>query len=187
MNNILLISICIMMVILLILSITTLTVITKFTQQEEVVGKVLKISLISLLLIILLIAAISVSFIKKDNSKSPKDFKEVSLNEYLNIINKDEKSIVLVARPTCTYCQKFSPILKQAAGDMDLVINYIDTDKFSEEDWTTFNKSLSYYTENEWGTPLTLIVQNGQIVDVNSGYTDLTTIKNFFKENGFGK
>lgn len=182
----LLISIGIMVLITLIVSIITLVVVTKYTKQEKIVGKVLKIVGIVLLALAVLGLAIGISFVKKDDSKSPKDYNEVTLNEYLDIINSDEKSIILVARPTCTYCQKFSPILKQAAGDLNLVINYIDTDKFSSDDWDKFNNSLSYYTENEWGTPLTLIVQKGQIVDVNSGYTDLNTIKNFFTKNGLG-
>lgn len=187
MNTGLLISIGVMVLITLIASITTLVIVTKYTKQEKIVGKVLKIVGIVIAALAVLSLAIGISFVKKDDSKSPKDYNEVTLNEYLNIINSDEKSVILVARPTCTYCQKFSPILKQAAGDLDLVVNYIDTDKFSEDDWKTFNNSLSYYTKNEWGTPLTLIVQKGEIVDVNSGYTDLATIKNFFTKNGLGK
>ena len=71
--------------------------------------------------------------------------------------------------------------------DMDLTINYVDTDKFSNDDWDTFYASLSYLNENEWGTPLTLIVQNGEVVDVNQGYVELDTIKTFFSNNGFGE
>ena len=71
--------------------------------------------------------------------------------------------------------------------DMDLTINYVNTDNFSEEDWGTFTDSLDYLSTEEWGTPLTLIVQNGDSVAENNGYVELDSIKEFFKNNGFGE
>ena len=53
-------------------------------------------------------------------------FNEVTLDEYLNIVKGSEKSIVLIARPTCGYCEQFAPILKQAMEEMNLTINYIN-------------------------------------------------------------
>ena len=70
---------------------------------------------------------------------------------------------------------------------MNLTINYVNTDNFSEDDWTKFNSSLSYLNSEQWGTPLTLIVQNGEVVAENNGYTELEEIKKFFTDNGFGK
>ena len=52
-------------------------------------------------------------------------FKKLSMSEYLELIKSNNKSIILVARPTCGYCEKFSPILKEAADAMKLTINYV--------------------------------------------------------------
>ena len=114
-------------------------------------------------------------------------FNEINMEQYLSLISSSEKSIVLVARPTCYYCQQFTPILKQAMEEMNLTINYIDTDKFTSDDYEKFSNSLDYIKNNEWGTPLTLIVQNGEAIDVNNGYVELNTIKEFFTKNGFGE
>lgn len=114
-------------------------------------------------------------------------FNEVTLEQYLNLVKSSDKNIILVARPTCGYCEKFAPILKQAKDDLGLNVNYINTDNFSSDDWTKFTDSLDYLSSEEWGTPLLLIVQNGDIVAVNNGYVELDTIKSFFKENGFGE
>ena len=100
MNTGLLISIGVMVLITLIASITTLVIVTKYTKQEKIVGKVLKIFGIVIAALAVLSLAIGISFVKKDDSKSPKDYNEVTLNEYLNIINSDEKSVILVARPS---------------------------------------------------------------------------------------
>ena len=69
---------------------------------------------------------------------------------------------------------------------MNLSINYINTDNLSQSDWDTFQNSLDYLNSEEWGTPLTLIVQEGQVLADNGGYVDLDTIKKFFTDNGFG-
>ena len=197
MYNILIITTFMISLVAMICSLITTIIVTKNSKEKELVKRILKIVGIVFVVIIVLAAAIGVSTIKKDetssnttssNEKSALEsagFNEVSLDEYLKLIEKDEKSIILVARPTCGYCEKFTPILKQAKEDMNLKINYIDTDKLSNDDWTKFTSSLSYLNSEEWGTPLVLIVKNKEVVAENNGYVELETIKTFFKDNGF--
>ena len=194
MIDVLIIAICVMSLITVISSVVGTVILTKYTKSEKIVGKVLKIIGIILLILIVIGGAIGVSYMKDDSASSEETvtletagFNEVTLDEYLSLIKEDEQNIILVARPTCTYCELFTPTLKQAMDDMKLTINYIDTDKFTNEDWTTFNSSLDYLNTEEWGTPLVLIVKSGQTVAVNSGYVDLGTIKSFFEANGYGE
>ena len=202
MNNLLLIAILVISVITMISSLFIAIVVAKKSDKDVIknAGKIVGIVFVCLLVVFL---TIGVSKIDKkssssDNKKieetessddelSAAGFNKVSLDEYLSLIKKDEKSIVLIARPTCSYCQKFTPILKQAMEDMKLTINYIDTDTLSEDDWSKFTDSLDYLKNNEWGTPTVLIVQNGKSVAENSGYVELETIKKFFTDNGFGE
>lgn len=114
-------------------------------------------------------------------------FNKLTMDKYLELIKSEEKSIILVARPTCGYCEKFSPILKEAAEEMKLTINYVNTDEFTNEDWDTFTNSLEYLAKEDWGTPLTIIVQNGKVIADNNGYVELEDIKTFFKTNGLGE
>ena len=202
MNNLLLIAILVISTITMISSLFIAIVVAKKSDKDVIknAGKIVGIVFVCLLVLFL---TIGVSKIDKkssssDNKKtedtessddelSAAGFNKVSLDEYLSLIKKDEKSIVLIARPTCAYCQKFTPILKQAMEDMKLTINYIDTDTLSEDDWSKFTDSLDYLKNNEWGTPTVLIVQNGKSVAENSGYVELETIKKFFTDNGFGE
>ena len=197
MTNILLIIIAIMVLVTMVCTIITTALVTKKSKDNELVCKILKVFGIILVVAIVIGVAIGVSNIKKDDTNSDNNvettelekagFNEVTLSEYLDLVKSSEKSIILVARPTCGYCQKFTPILKQAMEDMNLTINYIDTDKFSEDDWTPFTESLDYLKSEQWGTPLTLIVQNGEAIAENNGYVELDTIKEFFTNNGFGE
>lgn len=199
MTNVLLVLIAVMVLITMVCTVITTALVTKQSKDKELVCNILKVFGIALAVAIVVGIAIGVSNIKKDNSGSNDNnqtenvaledagFNKVTLDEYLNLVKGSEKSIILVARPTCSYCELFTPILKQAMEDMDLTINYIDTDTFSQEDWATFNGSLDYLQNEEWGTPLTLIVQNGEVVAENNGYVELDAIKEFFSNNGFGE
>lgn len=122
-----------------------------------------------------------------EDELSEAGFTEVTLDEYLELLKSSEKQIILVARPTCYYCQKFTPVLKQVKEEMKLKINYINTDKLTEDDWTKFQDSLDYLKNEEWGTPLILVVEDGKLIDQNSGYTELEKTKEFFKNNGLGE
>lgn len=193
----LLIIIAVMVLVTMVCSIIVTIIEVKDKKAFDLLKKVLSITGIALLIVLVIGAAYGVSNIKKDDGKNPEQlesvsleeagFNEVTLDEYLDLVNGSEKSIVLVARPTCSYCELFTPVLKKAAEDMDLTINYVNTDNFSDDDWNTFSSSLDYLTNTEWGTPLTLIVQNGDSVAENNGYVELDSIKEFFKNNGFGE
>lgn len=195
----LLIIIALMVLVTMVCSIISTTLIVKENKAFELVKKVLSITGIVLVIILVIGVAYGTSNMKDDKSSKTDNktsetialeeagFNEVTLDEYLELIKEPEKNIILVARPTCGYCEAFAPILSEAADDLKLGINYIDTDKLSEEDWDTFTNSLDYLNTEEWGTPLTLIVQNGEVVAENNGYSELDAIKDFFKKNGFGE
>ena len=120
------------------------------------------------------------------NSKEQKEFTSIDINAYIEYLNGEDKKIVLVARPTCHYCQLAEPIIKKAAYDYDIEINYLNTDNFSEEDGQTFMNSNENFSEG-FGTPMLLVVSNNEIKDVVDGLTDYAHYVKFFKENKFVK
>lgn len=112
-----------------------------------------------------------------------KDFNEITLSQYLEFYNGDSDSIVLVARPTCYYCQIAEPIIQNVAYKYDLTINYLNTDNFSDEDQASLVRSNDYF--ESFGTPVVLIVSNGEIKNKLEGLTISDYYINFFKETGF--
>lgn len=195
MEMFLLILIAVMLLATMVCSIITTIIEVKEKKAQPLLKKVLGTTSIVLIIVLVIGLAVGASNIKKVDSNDSVEtvtleeagFNEVSLDEYLELIKSSEKNVILVARPTCEYCEAFAPILSEASKELNIEVNYIDTDKFSNDDWTTFNNSLSYLSDEQWGTPLTLIVQNGEVVDVNNGYVELETIVSFFTDNGFGE
>lgn len=201
MTKSLLVITLVLVIILMLIPILITFLISKESKERGLFNKIIKGIVIADILFLIILFSLWVTPIKNNElyfkeeekveieptSLSEAGFNELSMEEYLNLIKAPEKSIILVARPTCGYCEQFAPILKKAKDDMNLTVNYINTDSFTQEDYETFNNSLDYLKNENWGTPLTLIVQNGEVVADNSGYVDLETIKEFFKNNGFGE
>ena len=137
---------------------------------------------------------IGLSFVaSKSYSKDTKtfEFTNITIDEYLAKMKEEEKSIIYVARPDCSYCVKESPIIKRLGAEYDLEIFYLDTSDFVDyeaqdytEDGYKFINSSDEYKEG-FGTPNTIIVQNGEIVDGVFQYVEASELKDLFKRNGF--
>ena len=131
-------------------------------------------------------------FVSKEGEGSSFEFTNITIDEYLEILNGTEKSIVYVARPGCSWCQKESPIIKRLGSRYNLTIYYLNTDEFfdanindySEDGYKFLNAAEPYKSEQKFGTPNTIIVQNGEILDGKYGYVELSELTSLFRENG---
>ena len=113
-----------------------------------------------------------------------KDFDDIDVDRYLELYDGGQNSIVLLSRPTCGYCQIAEPILHHIAYQYDLTIYHVNTDEMDSDDQTNLVQSDDYFSEG-FGTPLLLVVSNGEIVDMVSGLVDTASYVSFFTENGF--
>lgn len=106
---------------------------------------------------------------------------------FKRVATSNENKILVLGQTTCGYCIKAKPILNKIADEYDITINYLNITKLSSEENGKLSKYVSYLGENEWGTPLTLIVNNGEVVDSANGLLDEEGYINLFKNNGFIK
>ncbi len=109
---------------------------------------------------------------------------EISVDEYVDLYKSDKKSLVLFSRPTCQYCQIATPILENIIYKYKVEINYINTDELSDDDNASLVSSDEYFSEG-YGTPLLLVVGNGEIIDKIEGLTTKDNYISFFKEYEF--
>lgn len=115
-----------------------------------------------------------------------KELKEIRVSEYLELLGGTENNMVFVGRPTCSYCQIATPIVKNIAYKYDLEINYLNTDNFEDEDGNNFINSSENFKEG-FGTPMLLLVRDHKIQDMIDGLTDTKHYIEFFKKYGFIK
>lgn len=108
----------------------------------------------------------------------------ISYDEYEELLESEDAEVLVIGQTTCSYCIKAKPILNQIVVDEDVEINYLNITDLSEEDINEFSTSLEYLETNDWGTPLTLIVSEGEIIDAANGLLDYEGYVKLFKENG---
>lgn len=112
-----------------------------------------------------------------------RDFSSIDINKYLEYYAGSETKVVLIARPTCHYCQIAEPILKTILFENEgLEINYLNTDDLDDD---SFNKLYESNTETfeNFGTPMLLIIKENKIIDKVDGLTDKAHYLEFFKNN----
>ena len=129
-------------------------------------------------------------FLKKYNfistdAKLPLNY--VDYNGYKSVVKSNDNKILILGQTTCSHCIKVKPILGNIALKYGITINYLDITKLSDDERGKFTKYLTYLSENDWGTPLALIVNNGEVIDSVNGELDYDGYVDFFRENGFIK
>lgn len=107
----------------------------------------------------------------------------VDYNGYKSVVKSSEQKILVLGQTTCSHCIKVKPILSNISKEYGITINYLDITKLSDEESGKLSKYLPYLGENDWGTPLTLIVKNGEVIDSVNGELDHDGYVEFFKKN----
>lgn len=166
----------------------------KEKQNKETISITInKKKLINTLLIIVSIAAVlGLSFYASNSySYTTYEYTNVTVDEYLELMKSEDKKIIYIAKPTCSYCVMQNPILKKIAQKYNLVVHYLNTENFVDqstqdytEDGNKFVGSSEVFQER-WGTPNTIIVQNGKVVDGLYQYSEQNELMDLFERNGF--
>jgi len=137
----------------------------------------------SMNLYIILIAAALIVFIVLISKPTINNIVEMKYAEYENVIAKNTNQLIYVGKPTCHYCNAFAPILNKVAAANDITVNYVNTDSLTKEEANDFYYSLTFYSKEEWGTPLLLIVRNKEVIDSSIGLVTEDILIDFLKKN----
>ena len=122
--------------------------------------------------------------INKSRYQKHTGINQISVSEYMKIINEQDTSLIYIARPTCSYCQMFEPVLTSVLEKYKIGVEYIDISAISaQEECDKFYNSNEFLSSGEWGTPTLLIYKDKKILDINSGYVEEEDLVKFLKEN----
>ena len=114
----------------------------------------------------------------------------INYDEYDELINDSGTHIIVIGQTTCSHCIAFKPALNSVAEDYDLTINYLNITEISEDEYNNFSESLNTIEYNDpdfvesgsFGTPLTLIVENGKVTRYVSGQRTKSQLVKEFKK-----
>lgn len=108
---------------------------------------------------------------------------ENTMKKFDAAFESKEKQIIFFASETCHFCQLEKPILKQIVKDYNLDYIDIDASKLSEKQLNKVLKKLDI----EYGTPTTVVLENGKPLYKQIGYVDGQDYVDFFIEAGLIK
>ena len=116
----------------------------------------------------------------------------IDYSEYKELIDKGDIFVVVIGQTGCSHCIATKPVLNKIAGKYNIEINYIDITTLTEEDSSSLISGLKNldYSDSEYlesgsiGTPLTLVIKNGKVVDYINGETTNSKFVKMFKSSG---
>lgn len=112
----------------------------------------------------------------------------IDYEEYNKILDSKKKEIIVMTQTGCSACIKAMPVLNEIASEYnELKINIFNIYYLQSEEKNNVMESLDYLNEEDWGTPLMMIVEDNEVIDTSNGFKDKETYVNFLKENGFIK
>lgn len=111
----------------------------------------------------------------------------VDYNEYKSLISSSNAQLIVMVQTGCSACISAKPILEQIVEENNITINALNITNLSDDDKESLSSSLDYLNENDWGTPLLLVVKDNKVIDASNGYLDKKTYETFLNKNGFIK
>ena len=112
-----------------------------------------------------------------DNEK--RQFTNIDIDKFIEDYQSSEYNIVLIASPTCHYCELAEPILQNIAYVNDLNIEYLDISTLNDEENSRLNNCDEFF-KGGVGTPLLLILGDNSIINKVDGLVDRSTYMDFF-------
>ena len=115
----------------------------------------------------------------KDSEKA--DLTSIGIDQYLELLKGSEASVIYIGRPTCSHCVIQKPIMEHLVYKYGVKVNYLNTDDLDDDGISKLQSSNEYFSEG-WGTPLTLVVKDGDIKDKASGETSIADLVSMFEK-----
>lgn len=116
----------------------------------------------------------------------------VDYEEYTKLIKSKNANIIVVGQSSCSHCMSYKPAINSVAGDYDITINYLNLTEMSQDESTKFFDSLNdieyndpdFLKDGSFGTPLTLIVKDGKVINYLSGQRTISQLVRELKKVG---
>ena len=100
--------------------------------------------------------------------------------KFKSSFTNDKPTLILIGRPTCSYCKLLMPSLEEMAERYNFSYVYVNTDDMSSKYTDLIMSDLNL---TSIGTPYLAIVGNNTVIDTQNGYADYDAVFAFLQEN----
>ena len=137
---------------------------------------------------VIFVAALILSIIQTNAAKQY--FEEISYDEFTELYNGKEESLIWIASPTCSHCENMKPYVKMVSSQYKIKFNYLDVSVLDEQPYYELVGRLETdenFNSEEFGTPTLAVVKEGSTISTSIGEMDDTGIVEYLKATGLIK
>jgi len=119
-----------------------------------------------------------IGFITTDNF-----YNKIDKDEFEKLISNSETQVITITSDDCKYCSELAKIMDNIIVNYNIEINNLHINLNEESETKSIQKTLEKLEfDKELTTPLTLIVQKDEILEIIIGSSNEETIINLFEE-----
>lgn len=122
-------------------------------------------------------------FIKEEENK----LNEITEEEFDNILNLKDKSIVFIKNETCKYCSDIEKKLNEIVEEYGIIINYINLGEVDSDLSKNIESKLKVLGQDVFSPPMTIIIESGKILNNIIGSSNKEYFVDIFSINGIIK
>ena len=117
---------------------------------------------------------------KLNKQASENKLHEITVEKYHELLDSNEKFVLLLGRPGCSHCVAFKPVITNVANTKSVDVYYLNTDTIETlEAWD----SIWGLVEQE-GTPTVAVIENNKLVKSTAGEMTSEELIRFLSEAG---
>ena len=148
----------------------------KSKEENSFIKKYGLFLVIIIFLVIFLVVMLVTGGYKKSNTNksSSGEPKTMNVSDWITKTKGNDVMVTVFAQTTCSWCKKFKPVVKEVIGEEKADIYWFDVDTVTQDEYSSLGEA--YSDLKDFGTPYTLITQNGKKIDEISGYVEKSTL-----------
>lgn len=119
-----------------------------------------------------------------ENPGESTSFIKINIDQYLEILNSEDLSVIYICRNNSKSCEKYSPTLESISLEREITVYYLNTDTLdTRTEWEKLENSNEIFSKM-WFVPTTIVTKNGEIVSYKMETMNSAKLSSFFKKSG---
>ncbi len=102
--------------------------------------------------------------VKKGYDNNKNYIKNITnINNFIKLYNSNKTSVIVIGQTQCSHCIEFKPKVNKVTYSTNSTIYWLEYDTLNGNDRNKFQNLNEKF--KEFGTPYTIFVKNGEIID----------------------
>jgi len=151
-------------------------------------GLIIGIGVVGLIIASLVITSLlreDVTYNNPAQEQAGANFYYINVDQLKALYDADTEALIYIGTPKCPFCVEMEPMVREVADQLGVATYYLNTANFADGDYEKLMQIDRFFREEQWGTPLFVVVGNGRMLDdIQAGMTDRDGYLTFLERVG---